>query len=482
MFFKKNVNFLTKNAKKVLFFHNYVNMNNNFNMQSFNKIHFIGIGGISQSALAKYCLSRGISVSGSDAKLSEITKELKSLGIKVYLGHHGLSVIGKDLVVYSSAINQNSPELVTARERNIPTISRAEFLGNILQGYKTCIAVSGSHGKTTTTAMLGEIFVASKLNPTIFLGGEYSTYGNFRKGGKKYVITEACEYKKNFLKLPHDSSIVLNVDDDHLDSYQNMDDMINCFNKFLGDGLALVNADDQNASKLFNSAVATFGIKKTATFNAKNLRLEKNGYSFDFYAYQKRIGNIKLNVLGKHNVVNALASASLAYLYGIKFSTIKKALFTFKGVKRRNEFIGLLNDAKVYADYAHHPTEIRAILQTVRPNSKTLVVFQPHTYSRTKILMKDFIDVFLKVENLVIYKTYSARENYDATASGLKLSENLNQANVNSIYVEDFNSLKDYLLDVSKSKFDRIIVLGAGDVYEDVKEIISNYKGNKKNL
>ncbi|MBR1983549.1 MAG: UDP-N-acetylmuramate--L-alanine ligase [Clostridia bacterium] len=456
-------------------------MNKNFNVQSFNKIHFIGIGGISQSALAKYCLSRGTSVSGSDARLSEITKELKSLGIKVYLGHHGLSVIGKDLVVYSSAVSENCPELVTARERGIPIISRAEFLGEILKAYKTKIAVSGSHGKTTTTAMLGEIFVKAKLNPTIFLGGEYFSYGNFRKGGKKYAITEACEYKKNFLMLPHDSSIVLNVDNDHLDSYLNMDDMINCFNKFLGDGLALVNADDQNASKLFNRAVATFGIKKTATFNAKNLRLEKNGYSFDFYAYQKKIGRIKLSVLGKHNVINALASAGLAYLYGVKFLVIKKALFEFKGVKRRNEFIGQLSDAKVYADYAHHPTEIKSTLETFRHNKKTLVVFQPHTYSRTKNLMQDFIDVFSKVENLIIYKTYSAREKFDDNGSAYKLNENLRLVNVNSIYADDFCQLQQQIIAKLEDKIDKILVLGAGDVYEDVKKIILNYNTNKKN-
>ncbi len=457
-------------------------MNKNFNIQNYKKIHFVGIGGISLSALAKYCLLRGVSVSGSDVKTSDVTDELKILGAKIYLGHHGLSVIGKDLVVYTSAVDLNSPELVMAKQRGISVMGRAEFLANILDGYKTRIAVAGSHGKTTTTAMLSEILITAKLNPTVFLGGEYEKFGNFRNGGKKYVVTEACEYKKNFLKIPHDSSIVLNVDDDHLDSYSNMDDMINCFNRFLGDGLALINADDPNASKLFNRAIATFGIKNTATFNAKNLRAGKSGYSFDFYAYQKKIGNIKLNVLGRHNVFNALASAGIAYLYGIKFSVIKKALFEFSGVKRRNEYLGKIGTAKIYADYAHHPTEIKATLEMNKPNSETLVIFQPHTYSRTKILMQDFVEVLKISDSLAVYKTYSARENFDPNASAEKLNENLKQAGANTFYIDDFNNLMDTILDCSSKKFEKIIVLGAGDIYDDVRTIISKYNSTKKIL
>jgi UDP-N-acetylmuramate--alanine ligase len=456
-------------------------MNKNFNIHSYKKIHFVGIGGISQSALAKYCIMLGKVVSGSDLKVTDVTEQLKSLGVKIYLGHHGISVIGKDLIVYTSAVGKDCPELVMARKRKIPTMDRAEFLGVILQGYKNSIAISGSHGKTTTTSMLSEIFMQAKYNPTVFLGGECEKFGNFRKGGKKYVITEACEYQKNFLKLPHTTSVVLNIDDDHLDSYKDMNDMINCFNSFLGNGLALVNADDVNSSKLFNKAIATFGIKKTATFNAKNLRSGKTGYSFDFYAYQKRIGTIKLNVLGRHNVFNALASAGIAYLYGIRFAIIKKALFEFNGVKRRNEYIGKLYNAKVYADYAHHPTEIKATLDMVKPNESTLVVFQPHTYSRTKILMQDFVRVFSSVKNLVVYKTYSAREQFDPTASAEILSNNLKSQNIKTTYAEDYDKLEQILVKNSNGNFDRIIVLGAGDVYEDVKKIVDKYKDNKKN-
>ncbi len=474
MFFKKIVIFLVKNAKKCLFFHNYVSMNKNFFIQPDKKIHFIGVGGVSVSALAKYCIGLGASVSGSDKQLSAVTDELKTLGVKIYLGHHKNSVIGKDLVVYSSAINENCPELVSAEEHGIKTMQRGEFLGKILETYNNVVAVSGSHGKTTTTAMLSEIFIAGGFNPTVFLGGEYKGYKNFRKGENEYAVTEACEYKKNFLKITHTSSIVLNVDNDHLDSYADMDDMKDCFRRFIGDGLSLVNADDQNCKQVFNNTTATFGIKKTATFNAKNLHSHANGYSFDFYAYQKKIGNIRLNVLGRHNVYNALASSGMAYLYNVKFSAIKKGLKNFCGVKRRNEYIGDFYGASVYTDYAHHPAEISATLSTFNAYEKnTLVIFQPHTYSRTRILMKDFTKVLSGVENLIIYKTYSAREEYDASGSGERLAENLKSVGRECLYSDDVKDLFQKTQAYIRKGVKKIVVLGAGDIYDIFKKTTS---------
>lgn len=449
-------------------------MNKNFFIQPVKKIHFIGIGGVSVSALAKYCLGLGVSVSGSDRQLSAITDELKTLGAKIYLGHYKHSVIGKDLVVYSSAIKENCPELVSARERGIKTMQRGEFLGKILETYKNVVAVSGSHGKTTTTAMLSEIFIVGGLNPTVFLGGEYRGYKNFRKGKNKYAVTEACEYKKNFLDITHTSSIVLNIDNDHLDSYVDMNDMKNCFRRFIGDGVSLVNADDGNCAQVFNKTTATFGIKKTATFNAKNLRSGAKGYSFDFYAYQKKIGNIKLKVPGRHNVYNALASSGMAYLYNVKFSAIKRGLEGFCGVKRRNEYIGKFYGASVYTDYAHHPAEISAMLSTFNAYSKnTLVVFQPHTYSRTKNLMKEFVDVLGRAENVIIYKTYSAREEYDASGSGEKLAKNLTDNKKLCEYCETPDELSEKTQAFIEKGVKKIIVFGAGDIYDIFKRIVS---------
>ena len=482
-FFKKNVKILTKNAKKTLFFHNYVYMNKIDFIQNCKKIHFIGIGGVSMSALAKFCLNLKVQVSGSDKVMSEELLKLQTMGVRIYLGHHRQSVIGKDLVVYSSAISSCCPELVSAVEKNIPIMSRGEFLGKILIGYKNCIAVSGSHGKTTATAMLSEILIENGSNPTVFLGGQHKTYGNFRRGRKKYAIVEACEYKKNFLNITHSASVVLNIDDDHMDSYEDMQDMKNCFRRFIRDGLALINADDENSNQIFNKTTSTFGIKKLATFNAKNLRCGVNGYSFDFYAYQKRLGRINLSVLGRHNVYNALAAGGMAYLYKISFSAIKRGLEKFSGVNRRNEYLGKIFSARCYADYAHHPKEIQATLSAYKAtDEKSLIIFQPHTFSRTRILIDDFVKTLGEVKNLIIYKTYSARESFDEKGSAKHLYEELVNNGVSASYSEEPDDLAEKIEDKVKTGIRRIIVLGAGDIYDISKQIILSFKTNKNFL
>lgn len=445
---------------------------------NYKRIHFIGIGGVSMSALAKFCVCQNKLVSGSDKVISGETEKLKRLGIKLYLGHHASAVKYAELVVYSSAISENNEELLQAKKYNIPCVRRSEFLGEILSYYKNSIAVSGCHGKTTCTAMISQIFIEAGESPTVFLGGERMGYGNFRNGKRKVVVAEACEYKKNFLELPHTVSVVLNIDKDHLDSYDGMEDMVGCFSKFVGKTLAVINNDDINAKTMANQTTVTFGIKNPSTFMAKNVRKGKSGYSFDFYKSNVKVGKVKLSVVGKFNVMNALASLSVADLLGIDFFTAKRALESFTGVKRRSELLGKFNNMVCYGDYAHHPKELQATAVALNGfNEKTLVVFQPHTYSRTKYLFNDFIAVLKKTKKLIIYKTYPAREEFDYLGSGENLALALQNEKVNCEYVNDENQLYEKIEQLSK-EYSRAIFFGAGDIYDIAVSIIKSQ--NKK--
>ncbi len=440
----------------------------------YSKIHFVGIGGISMNCLAKYCLVKKKIISGSDTCVSPLTKELQTRGVKVYLGHHASAVYGKDLVVYTSAVSENNVELLAAKKLNIPIVKRSEFLGEILKGYKNSIAISGCHGKTTTTAMLSNILIEAGVNPTVFLGGECADFGNFRVGKKDCAVVEACEYKKNFLRITHNISVVLNVDTDHLDSYNGMDDLIETFKRFVGDSISFINADDKNARLLSNKTTVTFGIENSAMFWANSLRKKGERYSFDFYAYTQKKGRINLKVLGRFNVYNALAAATVAYSMGIEFLYIKRGLEKFSGVKRRNEFLGNVNGTQYIADYAHHPKEILETASALCAyDEKTLMVFQPHTYSRTKNLLNEFINVLKDAKNLIIYKTYSARESFDFLGSAENLFQKLRELGVNVEYAKT----PDNLYEIMKNKYknmEKVIFFGAGDIYDLANNFVQN--------
>ena len=443
------------------------------NLLNYDKIHFIGAGGVSVNALAKYAALHGKTVSASDKTLSKDACELKKLGVKVYLGHHAVSVRGKELVVYTSAVANDNPELKEAARLGIKTANRAEYLGAITAGFNTSVAVAGCHGKTTVTAMIADIAILAGLNPTVFAGGYSYGYGNFRNGGKNTVIAEACEYKKSFLKIAHNVSVVLNIDDDHRDSYSDGNDLTNSFIEFAGDTLAVVNADDPRCEAVFNKTTVTFGMVNAANYEAKRVTRKKTGeYAFTFYAYGKKAGRINLCVTGKYNVNNALAAAACACELGVNFGTIKAALENFKGVKRRNERIGVIGRAECIADYAHHPTEIKASLNALEGyNENTLVVFQPHTYSRTENLMQKFISALLPVKNLVILKTYAARESFSVKGSAKTLFDELINRGAAATYAATDEKLYDAVVK-KLDKTDRILFIGAGDVYEKAKTLV----------
>ncbi len=425
------------------------------------------------SALAKFLLANGKTVSGSDSVKSNMTFELEKLGAKIFYKHSANNLKKAQVVVYSSAIPEDNPELKKALKKHLTVIKRSEFLNLILSKYKFRIAICGSHGKTTTTAMISEVFILAGLNPTVFLGGESVRFSNLKLGTGEFVITEACEYKKNFLDLNITDAIVLNIDNDHLDSYGDMASMKNAFNEFISNTVAVINNDDSESSFLYTSCMITFAINSNATYTAKKIVKDRKGYSFTVYKNQKPIKRINLCVIGRHNVYNALACFAICDKYRINHNIIKRALENFSGVKRRNEFLGCISGIEVYADYAHHPKEITASLNAFGVNDgETLVVFQPHTYSRTQILLKDFRSAFINVENLIIYKTYSAREKFNLSGDATVLFEELINAGVkNCTYAHTDIQLKNQIL-AFKGQVKRVLILGAGDVYERVKNII----------
>ena len=440
----------------------------------YKKVHFIGIGGVSVSALAEYAIANGISVSGSDIKASEFTNRLKNLGATISEGHCAKNVRGAELVVYTVAIDENNCEFRYAKNKKLPLFTRSKFLGEIVNGYKNSVAVSGCHGKTTTSTMIASVLTCAKKDPTLFLGGESYDFRNFRLGKSDFLVAEACEYKKSFLDIKPKISVVLNIDDDHLDTYGNLEGVKKAFNQFIQGRIAVVNADDENCTELCNPCMVTFGIKKTANYYATDIKKDGDYYLFSLHAYSRRLGRVKLKTFGEHDIYNALATFATCDLLGISFSFIKQGLENFNGVKRRNEYLGLRNGVKYYADYAHHPKEIRATLSAhLTGDARTLIIFQPHTYSRTKLLLSEFIEVLKDKSPLIIYKTYPAREQYDEQGSASMLYKNLTKHGASGrYYAQNINELI-RTIDQISCGVDKVLVLGAGDVYDKVKEIIT---------
>ncbi|MDF2885005.1 MAG: UDP-N-acetylmuramate/alanine ligase [Clostridiaceae bacterium] len=437
------------------------------------KVHFIGIGGISMSGLAEILLQKGYKVSGSDMKASEITFKLQSMGAEIYIGHKAENVLNSNLVVYTAAISQDNEELVNAKKLNIPLMSRAEFLGKIMKGHKYNVAVSGTHGKTTTTSMLSHMAIHADLDPTILVGGELDLInGNVKTGNSEYFITEACEYKKSFLSFFPFIGIILNIDADHLDFYKNLDEIEDAFYNFAklipNNGYLIANNEDsriQNIIKKVNCNKITFGLT-SGDFTAENIAFDSVGNAtFDVVLKGAIIGKVHLNVPGKHNILNALASLSSAYVLKIPIDSAIKGLETFGGTHRRFEIKGVKNGITVIDDYAHHPTEIKATLSAALnfPHNKIFCVFQPHTYSRTFTLLNDFSKSFFNVDTLLLADIYAAREKDMGIISSKVLGDKIRELGVKCINFNDFNSIVEYLKK-EVSSGDIILTIGAGDI------------------
>lgn len=438
------------------------------------KIHFIGIGGISMSGLAAVLLNSGFKVSGSDFKDSPIVDKLRATGAEIYIGHKKENIKNVDLVVYTAAIPSDNPELLEAEEKNIALMDRAEFLGQIMKGHKYNVAVSGTHGKTTCTSMLSHITLASDLDPTILVGGELDAIdGNFRIGDSEYFLTEACEYKRSFLKFFPYVGIILNIDADHLDCYKDIDEIADTFLQFSKlipkDGYLVGYFDDFRVKNILSKVqcnTLSYGFDETADVTAKNIIFNKNGCAtFDVYKNNKNLFNLTLNVPGKHNILNALASICVSLIFNISNEDIIEGLSKCKGAHKRFEYKGEINGVTVIDDYAHHPTEIQATLSTAKQidHNKTYCIFQPHTYTRTKALFDEFTECFTDADELILMDIYAAREKNTGLVSSDELGNAIRSKGIKCTNVRSHDEALNYV----KSKLtngDLLLTVGAGDV------------------
>ena len=453
------------------------------NIKKYKNIHMIGIGGISMSGIAEILANWGFSVSGSNNVDSEILHTLENAGIKVFVGHDAKNVIGADCVVYTAAIHQDNPELVHAKELGIPTIERSDFLGELTRCYKNTIAISGTHGKTTTTSLVSLCFLEALRDPSIQVGAIIKELdGNYRVGNSENFIIEACEYVESFLKFSPKSAVVLNIDNDHLDYFKNFENIVNAFRKYVAilpfDGLLVANADDKNCFDLRNYTDAkfvTYGIKNDkANFVARNISFDKNGFAkFDVYYNNNFYSEMKLSVPGIHNVSNALACIALCSEYGIQKHIIKSALLSFTGANRRFELVGSYENITIFDDYAHHPSEILATAKALKNKTyrQSWIIFQPHTYSRTKSLLDDFAKVLTNFDNIIVTDIYAARESNNYDISSIDLVNKIKSLGKDATYISSFDDIVKYVRERACPN-DIILTVGAGTVTEIGRKIL----------
>lgn len=449
----------------------------NFSLKNLkNKVvHFVGIGGISMSALALMLKRNGVTVQGSNECENDEVKRLQKRGVKVFVGHSKQHLQNVDAVVYSSAIGDDNEELVYARECGILILKRAELLGLIASGYKYVISVAGSHGKTTASAMIAEMFIKVGLKPTVHLGGVLNSLNtNCVIGNKRYFITESCEYKDNYLHLKPDMSIILNIDADHLDYFKTLDGVKESFFKFANNtkvgGVNVVCADDENSKELLSlENVLTFGFDKNANIRAVKVREYKPCYySFDVCFSGYRLGNVKLNIMGRHNVYNALAVIMVAIAFEIDFCDAKKAIENFSGVKRRCQKICERKGVSIFHDYAHHPKQIDEMVKlgkrmVAKNGGRVIVVFEPHTYSRTKFLIDEFSRSLAGADRVFLLPVYSARENPVMGYDSLKLADETKKHNACVEYLESYDDAFRRVCEDAR-KGDVVLILGAGTI------------------
>ncbi len=415
------------------------------------------------SALAQCLFAFGYEVSGSDGVRSEQTEKLTAKGIKVFVGidENRVELLHADAVVFTDAIPLQHAELQRAIVLKKTIYARADFLALLCKEFSNVIAVAGSHGKTTCTSMIAHILKGLALPFTAHIGGEDSSLGNFYTCGREYFVTEACEYKKNLLKIASNRAVLLNIDKDHMECYDGETDLIDSFQRYCMQAeTAFVCADDKKCEALGD--FSTFGIQNSAAdYRATNLRAHGEMYAFTVEEYGKALCRIKLGAIGRCNVYNALAAFAVMRSFGFNEKEIVVGLETFTAIKRRFEKIGSYHGASFICDYAHHPREILSTVRTAQCvcRGELYVVFQPHTYSRTKLLMSEFLSVLRPIKNLMIYKTYPAREQYDDEGSAATLSRA-----VGSLYAENVYVLKMWLKKTVKEG-DVVLFLGAGDIY-----------------
>lgn len=458
------------------------------NLPDYKKVHCIGIGGIGLSAVAEILISRGYEVSGSDMRESDITEKLIGDGADIYLGHRAKNVEGKELVIYSSAIGMDNPELARAKELGIPTITRAQALGALMEGYENSIAISGTHGKTTTTSMVSLILKDANKEPTILIGGNLSEIdGNVYVGGHKYFVTEACEYMDSFLNLKPNIEIILNIDSDHLDYFKDVEHIARSFDKFASlvpkDGAVIA----YDANPFVKSVIEglpnaiTFGLSESCDYYASDINFDSEGLpEFDVNHGGEVLCRIKLSVPGEHNILNALASFTCAHILGVDVDDIVKTLGKYTGTQRRFDVLGRTsNGLKIVDDYAHHPTEIKATLAAVRnmKHNNLWCLFQPHTYTRTMALLDDFSTAFDEADKIVLAEIYAAREKNIYKISSRTLMNRIKEEDPSKevYFFKDFDEIANFVYN-NAEEGDLVITMGAGDIYKVGEMILEKDK------
>jgi len=438
------------------------------------KTHFIGIGGAGMSGIAEVLFHNGFEVSGSDMQESTQTKYLQNLGVKIFIGHNAENVAGTEIVVYSSAVHLDNPEMRRAMELGIPIIRRAEMLGELMR-LKYTLAIAGTHGKSSTTSLVGSILEAAGEDPTVIVGGIVQGKGSGATVGTgSYLVAESDEYDHSFLKMMPSSAIITNIDADHLDTYRDLDDIKNAFIEFANKvpfyGQVVLCLDDVGCQSVLSrlaKPVITYGFSPQATYSIKNCRYFESGSEFTVYRKGELLGEFSIRLLGRHNIQNAVGALALATEESIPVEFSKKAFAAFAGVKRRMEFKGNVKGAMVFDDYAHHPTEVAASLSALResfPDKRIIVVFQPHLYSRTKDHAEEFGTVFGNSDILLVCDIYGAREEPIDGVSG-KLIFNFAHArgHRNAHFIGAKENAIEFLSDEMKDG-DLIVTMGAGNI------------------
>lgn len=438
-------------------------------------VYFIGIGGISMSGLAEILLEKGFRVSGSDMRPSALTRMLEEKGAAVYYGQRFENLSEDiDLVVYTSAIHPDNPEMLAAEKLRLPALTRAQLLGQMMKNYEMPIAVSGTHGKTTTTSMISEILIAAGTDPTLSIGGILkSVGGNIRIGHSGYFVTEACEYTNSFLSFFPKVGIILNIEEDHMDFFRDLDDIYQSFGKFArllpGDGALIINGDIPRFQEVANQAgcaVITFGKSPQCAYSFQDVSYSETGCgSFTLVKDGCRQQRFTLNVPGEHNICNALAAIALSDLLKIPQETAVKALLAFTGTDRRFEYKGAVNGVTIIDDYAHHPTEITATLRAAAnyPHQTLWVVFQPHTYTRTKAFLKDFARALSLADRVILADIYAARETDTLGISSRTLQKEVEALGTPCQYFPSFDEIEKFVSSNCQPG-DLLITMGAGDV------------------
>ncbi len=452
-------------------------------LQNKKHIHFIGIGGSGMFPIVQILHSEGFYITGSDNNETETVKIEREMGIPVFMGQRAENIEGADLIVYTAAIMADNPELIAAKNSGVLCVERSIMLGEITRRYDRAICISGTHGKTTTSALLTQILVEAGKDPSAVIGGKLPLIGGSGLAGKSdLMVCESCEFVDTFLKLSPNIAVILNIDEDHLDYFKTLDNIINSFNKFakMADRCIIVNGDDENSLKAIEDItevkIVKFGYREDNDFVIKNVSFDGYGHSYDLYYHNEFLMRVVLSVTGEHNVMNSAAAVAAAVEVGVDVCDIQKAIPHFTGAGRRFEKLGVTHAFTVVDDYAHHPKEIEVTLKAAKELhfNEIWAVFQPFTYSRTAMLLDDFANALSIADHVVLSEIMGSREKNTYNIYSKDLADKIEGC----VWFNTFEEMADYVLENAKEN-DLVITLGCGDVYKCAKMILN--KGEKDN-